>query len=564
MIAHLRLSSAAFREIGMGATAPEGLAVLDAAHRSRQLLLLRMVVDRLPRGARAGGLVSDALELLAEVKRRRGTAFAEVLTYPHVGAGLVRCMRELTAGDDPRSVGRYLATIAAAAAFCGGIDFDLGTPPTSALHIPSVGTARVGAGLPEIRLRQRSGHRTVGPVALPRGPDEASADWSPLRRLDGLDAVLDDLDPDRGAGGLFPAGRLPPAEFAAWREMFADAWTRLVTVHPGWAQQVGFVTRILTPLARQRPNQGRSASTWQAYGAIALTLPSDAQALAATMIHEVQHSKLNALMTIIDLYDRADASSHYSPWRADSRPVRGLLHGCYAFLGVNAFWSAERAFATGPRADYEFVRSELQVRQALDTLAGARGLTPDGREFVECMAEGLAKTAGAPSAPVPAPVRHLAELAVDEHRLTWRLHSMVPEPKGVSDIAAAWRSGRPARSLPMDSEPRSAVETFVPNDRIRRWNQLARQPIPESDDADLLLARRATEAAARRYSDAVRRYPDSTAAWTGLALAAARISGPDRWLWRTRPELVRAVHRALRDDGGEPPDPLVLARWLAA
>ncbi|MCW6004628.1 hypothetical protein K1W54_08530 [Micromonospora sp. CPCC 205371] len=548
----------------------DGLSVLDAAHLNRQYLLLRMVVDRLPAGARVGGAVKYGLDLLAEVQRRSRPALDAVLTYPYVGAGLVRCLRELRSDGDVRSVGRYLAAVAAAAAFNGDVDFDIGIASSAALHIPAFGTAWIGGCLSDIRLRQRNGRRAIGMVTLPEQPGEEVAGWSAVRRLDSADmtagatgaaVVFDDLDPDRGAGGLFPAGRVPPIEYALWSDMFVQANARLAFAHPGWVKQMRHVLRVMTPLARQRPGQGRSASTWQAYGAVGLTLPHDHLAMAATLIHEVQHSKLNMLMTMLDLHDRTDVVQYYSPWRADPRPLRGLLHGCYAFLGVAAFWSAERAVSADSRADYEFARVALQVRQAIDTLGTVRALTQDGQDFVECMAERLAALE---TAPVPGSIEHLAALAVDDHRLSWRLRSVVPDFREVAAVAAAWQAGRRLSSLPMAAELAGTAETYVPNDRIRLWSRLANKPMPNGDDADLLLARQASEVAAQRYLDALRRDPESPAAWTGLALAAARMNGPDEQLWRDRPELVRAVYRALCDLGGEPPDPLALARWLTA
>jgi hypothetical protein len=45
------------------------------------------------------------------------------------------------------------------------------------LHIPATGTAHVGGLLPEIRLRQRNGHCTVGPVSVPPYTGGDSATW---------------------------------------------------------------------------------------------------------------------------------------------------------------------------------------------------------------------------------------------------------------------------------------------------------------------------------------------------------------------------------------------------
>ncbi|MER5748915.1 hypothetical protein [Streptomyces sp. NPDC002088] len=55
--------------------------------------------------------------------------------------------------------------------------------------------------------------------------------------------------------------------------------------------------------------------------------------------------------------------------------------------------------------------------------------------------------------------------------------------------------------------------------------------------------------------------PDSTASWTGFALAWSSL-GPTPGAELRRPALVQAVHRRLRALG-EPPEPDALATWLA-
>jgi hypothetical protein len=179
------------------------------------------------------------------------------------------------------------------------------------------------------------------------------------------------------------------------------------------------------------------------------------------------------------------------------------------------------------------------------------------------MAERLATVS---TAPVPEPVRHLAELAVEDHRLSWRLHSVVPDSAEVSVIAAAWRAGLPAPVLlPGDGRLNGSIETFVSSHRIRLWSRLASRPIPDCDsDPDMLLARQVPEKAVQRYMEAIRHDHTDSAAWAGLAMAAARTNGLDRQLWQRRPELVRAIYHELHNRGGEPLDPIVLAEWLAA
>ena len=54
----------------------------------------------------------------------------------------------------------------------------------------------------------------------------------------------------------------------------------------------------------------------------------DAPALAAALVHEVQHSKLNAVIDIVPLVrPGVGHRRYYAPWRDDPRPPAGLLQG---------------------------------------------------------------------------------------------------------------------------------------------------------------------------------------------------------------------------------------------
>jgi HEXXH motif-containing protein len=555
-----KLPRESFDAICTGTPDEIGLAVLGAGQRSKALLLLRLLVDQLPHTyRRAGSPVGEAVALLDAVRRHRPAAADRLFGYPYVTAGLVNLVRMLRSGGPPEPALTLLATMAATAAVHSGQEFELtGVPAAGPVHLPGLGTARVGAG--PVRLALEGGRTLVGDVLVPQDPTTDADGWLGVRPLTGDPdgAVLDDLDPYRAFGYLRPASRTPPGKVEQWRSAWTSAVDHLRDRHPVRNAQVRTVLSVVTPLDADRPGQGQSASAWQAYGAVASTAPSHTAGFAATLVHESQHSVLNALGDLVDLFDPADDALYYSPWRADPRPLRGLLHGCYAFLGVADFWARERS---SPRFEFEYAKVALQVRQALETVAPASALTPDGRHLVASMARHAA-TLG--EVPPPGPVGRLARLAAEDHRISWRLRVMAPNPALVDAAASAWTAGGGAPALTEDALLRSATEVFVPSRRARWIGHLAGTGTTlDGTEADNRLARHDYEGAASAYSDAVRGGHDDEDTWTGLALAGARTHGPGARVWRLRPELVRTIHGAVLSRTGQPPDPLSLARWLA-
>lgn len=559
MIGRHRIPRRSFDALCSGAPDADALAVLRSAQLSKHLLLLRLVSDRLP--ARSG-VAAEALALLSAVAQRDRAAVDLVLGYPYVAAGLAGCLRTLREGRDPVQVQLFLAALATAAAVHAGQDAELdGVPSAGPIHLPTLGSLAVPAADRPVRWTVEAGLVTIGRTVIdPLAPAGDPSGWTGARRLaPGPLPLLDDVDPNRESAELSARGRLAGTEFAVWRDRFAGATAVLRERHPGRAVQVSQVLRALTPLAVLRPGQGRSASTRQAYGAVATTLPGNSVGLAVTLIHETQHSVLNGLLDLVDLFDPSEQGLVYSPWRADPRPVRGLLHGCYAFLAVAEFWAREQTAGAEPRAAFELARTRIQLRQALDTLARVPTLNADGRYVAGRLAERVATLEGGPPAGVAA---RLAGLAADDHRLSWRFRVMAPDEAVVETVAKAWHAGSAAPPLPDTARISSAVETFVPNDRIRRFGQIAARgsAVAGTGGPDDHLVDGGYRDAAAAYAAAIRANDDDLDAWTGLAIAGTRLGGPGARMWAHRPELVRAVYRAL---AGVPADPLALADWLA-
>lgn len=61
--------------------------------------------------------------------------------------------------------------------------------------------------------------------------------------------------------------------------------------------------------------------------------------LAESILHEAMHLKLSLIEKITPLI--ADNSQqHFSPWRDECRPIRGVLHAMYVFSAIRAYYKA--------------------------------------------------------------------------------------------------------------------------------------------------------------------------------------------------------------------------------
>jgi hypothetical protein len=523
-----RLRQADFDSVAIGQPSAEAVRTLMRGQHSRRLLLLRLVLDAARRGGH-GTLADDAVGILGAVQASAPDEYEAVIRYPYVGAWAAQTLR---AAGDPAAFAAhvgYLANVAVAAASRAGIATDL--PPqvrSGVAHLPTVGSTVDGRRRP-VRVIQDDG----GPI------------------------LFDDLDPYRTPAGMVAAERVDDAGFERWSAL-VRAGRRLLA---GRDRADAPILRAITPLAGRVGPKGMSATARTAFGSIVLTMPEDATAYAVTDVHEVRHNMLNALLDLVPLIDPGDAGRHYAPWRSDPRPLLGLLHGTYAFIGVADFWSDKPV--GDARARFELVRTSAQVAAALRTLGESTGLLAAGRRFVDGMRESFA-----PGRADPHEAR-LARLAVEDHRCGWRLRNVRPDESAAQLAADSWLAGDRPAPRPAAGELATTSETFTAAARQSLLGWVAEHPsgpaelragrLPEHwaalTSADLDLADGELDAAAASYLAQIDRDADDLAAWSGLAVCRAGI-------WGEHPEWVRAVYRALRARDVRPPVD-ELAAWLA-
>jgi HEXXH motif-containing protein len=555
---------------------------LRAGQLSKNILVLHRLLD-------LEAIDQQSLDLLGEAQRAAPEATMRVLTYPLVGAWAADTLRVVTGcSTSPLPVEvmtGHLAGIAAAAAAAAGLDFAILVPTrANTVSLPGLGRASVPA--PTARVSATGGGLAIDDVPVDKLA--AVGDWLPVHRLTvrsgdlTLDVALDDVDYYRDCGDIGAAARLDADQVARWRQTLQTAWTMLVADHRDYAVPIATGLTVLIPIRGDLMNRGVTATSMDAFGAMSSSTPTDPVALAVGLVHEFQHAKLGALMDLLPLHTGSDEERFYAPWRDDPRPLGGLLHGAYAFLGVADFWRLRRRHEeslTG-YAQFEFARWRERVSRVIEVLTASGRLTEAGEALVRGMRDTVRSWW---VEPVPDEITALARQAADDHRVAWRIRNLECDPAAVTRLARAWSAGEPppavttTRTLAGERVFRRPARLHLTALRLTEPEALATLELgspelvkaaPDATAADLAYARGELAAARTGYLDLIAADPGDDGAWAGLALclqpgADDRPSAAESLM--QRPEWVVAVHRAAGDPPDEcgPPDPVAVAAWLS-
>ncbi|GGX64063.1 HEXXH motif domain-containing protein [Streptomyces hiroshimensis] len=522
----LTLPGASFDALASGGGSARESAFLARGERSRRLLLLGELLDLLEE--QPGTLeplppAATAWEAISSAARHRPPVVEELLSAPQVGNWIAHALRRLhgTAGGPPLWVDTgHLHALSVVACLRAGVDGSTEVPVRNGeIALPTLGLARLpgcasASPYTTARAEVRNGtlHLTGGAQSLTVEPLRAgrSAGWLPLRTVDRHGRVpLDDLDPYRNLDDPVPPEPLDSTAFEAWRAVFDEA-VEILAGHttPGPGRPVLTDIRCLVPWGAALASAGgeripvRSASTADAYGSMVLSRPPDGLALAETLVHELQHSKLGAIMHLFPLLDDDRAELYYSPWRPDPRHLTGLLHGAYAFTGVAGFWHDRLGGPHHATAAFQFALRRLHCRHAVSTLLHHARLTPVGRRLVH----GLAATLDTwLRHPLDASVVRRARAAARSHLVEWRLRNLRWDPAtGTTQITGSLRQG------------------IWHDDRVRLYG-LPPALLTDPQTADEHLCAGNPAAALPRYAEALRRNPEDAHARAGRLLATAAL-----------------------------------------
>ncbi|WP_406446110.1 HEXXH motif-containing putative peptide modification protein [Streptomyces sp. NBC_00631] len=447
----------ALAELGRTEGGADTLALLVRDQDTRRLLLLRAVLDAAqaadpalcPPTAKARLREDWALLTAADRATASGSPARTALGHPLLGPWARRCLTALDPRTGPPTDAQrrelaldlaHFGAVAAVAAARAGIPFTTElTARDGVLVLPSLGALhtegeRVQATYAQGRMTLRQAAvRTTVLLEVGSGALSGSPAWTSAYTLPGLvpgaaPMPLDDLDPYRvpprepGPYALSGPADLDDAERKRWLRTWSGTAAVLRTGGAGRLAEAGALLRCVVPMELP-PGAGRragcSGTVREAFGALLCSVPLTPVACAATLVHELQHTKLAALSEMVELHRAGPVARYFAPWRADPRPYEGLLQGTYAHLALAGFFQ-RRALTADPArsgaAWAQYARCQAQVGAALPALAGSSDLTAAGRRFVDEMAAAHERLAEH-----PAPRDHTAraQAYVETVRARW-------------------------------------------------------------------------------------------------------------------------------------------------
>ncbi|MEU0877405.1 HEXXH motif domain-containing protein [Lentzea sp. NPDC005914] len=558
-LARLRVPNHVFDRICAGPADDESMSLLRRGQYGIRLLRLKTLIESMSGQRFAAGDLDEAWTVLADAESTAPAVVEELLMHPAVGVWLARTLHDIYAEAAPaQEEVQALHAVAAAAAVRCRLSCTLSVPVVQgAVTLPTVGQWRLDEQpLPagRVELRIAAGDVTFGPrasfVTAKRHSAKAQGQL--------LEVAFDDVDPHREFSAPAPPNPLDEAAFDEWCTQLDEAWDILTRWHADYASELSAGLTTLIPLATETPVF--AASSVNAFGGVALSPKQSATDLAEAMVHEIQHSKLNALMDLLSLHREDDHTWFYAPWRDDPRPLGGILHGIYAFTSVAEFWDVQRGLvppAQARRGHFAFAFRCRQVREAIDAVRESAELTELGTRF---LAASSARLAALDPASVPADLADAITTLLADHRATWRIHHVRPNAADVTAAADAWTLGGPRPAVvrrevvPVAQQAESSRAALV---KLRALDPESFRRIDSGESADVRFAGGDLDSAAATYERLVLAEPLDHDAWVGLGLAAGSRALLDQ------PETVRAVHLQVLARTGVAAAPLDLAAWLA-
>jgi HEXXH motif-containing protein len=236
---------------------------------------------------------------------------------------------------------------------------------------------------------------------------------------------------------------LDPMSAKRWQQMMQVSWQELCTIHPQYAREIGQYVNVIVPLKSADPNIHVSSTAKDSFGMVQMSYSDRPLMLAEALVHEYHHNKLNAILDLDPLIiDPERANLYYSPWRDDARPLRGLLHGAFAFQAITHFWwsylDSHQEGEDRDRAEHEYTRRRAQTLAAIEALRSQAQFTPAGEVMMHEMQRQMQSL---PPSRLPDALQRKISDDLASHKLRWqRKHAPKPKSDRLDAINQAWVS----------------------------------------------------------------------------------------------------------------------------
>ncbi|MBO0879501.1 MAG: hypothetical protein J2P17_03840 [Mycobacterium sp.] len=486
-------------------------------------------------------------------------------------------LREPSAITEPgHDSGPVVAAAAAVAGVPASVQADV---RNGEVLLPALGTIRVPLldnGLPPRQVTiEVSVHNDAVTLSLRNKTDTvivtqqcpaATESWEPPTRIATghiarLDVTLTTTGPLRDIYGVPTDFHSPPAD--DWRQVVEAGWALLEAERPQHAAAIAAGVRTLVPVPPHPDSDMISCTFDSAFGAVFLALPPNPETFAVTLVHEFQHAKLCAALDLVPLHTAGTEAVYYAPWREDPRPLGGLLHGIYAYLGVAQFWEAHRRCAPDRAlfAHVRFARWREDTWQACQGILGESAFTEAGKVFIAAIAAELQQLR---DVDVPDEAADIAARIALDTAVCWRLRSLRADPAAVNKLATAWISQTQTELPPVETtvEHISRAKPVARTRKLLTFRRISDASASGSaPEADRLYGLGRFEQAADAYQKRIRRDPADLDAWAGLAVSISP-QDPGHQALQRIPEVVAEIYRQADLLGPTRESPLQLARWL--
>lgn len=289
------------------------------------------------------------------------------------------------------------------------------------LAIPGTRLSLLGGGRLEIlghsagRLHARCGSQRIELEADGR-PGAAGACFRiapcPLVRRNALEIWLQPHVHNQYGLGLYRRESDGGFDVQAKHAHLIESALGLLEEHdPASLAQLGRFIRMISLQVRD-PDSYTNVSHSDLPGTILVCVTHNVHLLADVLIHELHHNRLFFLEETEPFLEGApddlESEARYvSPWRADLRPLHGLLHGAYVFVPTTRFWlrvlaAGQLDEATGALALHKAVAGVAQLRVALRQLRrNARFTAAGSRIFAQLGSDVAALAAELAAANLP-------------------------------------------------------------------------------------------------------------------------------------------------------------------